>query len=82
MFAWDSHLNQSVVVRNVILNGEVYTIFNSFNITDQSFFLELSNPRLGEQLYAFNYVALCVFPTSGLYCPLNRWLFYIEVGVG
>lgn len=71
MLAWDPHVNQIVAVRNVTRNGEVHTLFNPFNFTDEPFLLQITSPQLRGQFYAFNYVAMCVFPTSGLYCPLN-----------
>jgi len=82
MLAWDPHLNQSVAVKVVNLNGTPHSYFNPNNFTGEPFFLHLPNLESGHQLYAFNYVADCVFPITGIYCPLNRWLFYAEVIFG
>ena len=89
MSAWDPHLNQTVSIRNVTLNGISQSFFNPYNFTGEPFFLRLfdfepgsSTPESKKQLFAFHYAAECVLPISGIYCPLNRWLFFVEVFFG
>lgn len=82
MSAWDHHLDESTASKNLTIDGKIYDLFNPFNFTDQPFVLSVSNPVHGKQSYAFGFVASCVFPTSGIYCPLNRWLYYTEIAIG
>jgi hypothetical protein len=89
MFAFDPHLNQSVAIRNLTVNGVTHTYFNPFNFTTQPFFLNLApfSPGLsefkpGDQIYAFQYAVNCVIPVSGVYCLLNRSLLFAEIFFG
>lgn len=89
MFAFDPHLNQSVAVRNLTFNGTTRTYFNPYNFTTEPFFLSLapfkpgwSQYEPGNELYAFQYVVPCVIPISGIYCTLNRMLFFAEIFFG
>jgi hypothetical protein len=89
MFAYDPHLNQTVNIRNLTINGTTQSFYNPHNFTLQPFFLSLApfKPGIsrfepGDQLFAFQYGAACAIPVSGVYCLLNRYLLFVEILFG
>ena len=89
MFAYDPHLNLTVNIRNLTINGTTQTFYNPYNFTLEPFFLSLApfNSGLaqfqpGDQLFAFQYGVPCVLPVSGVYCLMNRYLLLVEILFG